>query len=124
MNSHEEKLEKSKQILEICLGNSIENLLYQPKLSQIKIRLRNDNVIFVQYNDYGEYGYSILFSKIDLDRCRFDNYDDRWNVPTKPHHFHPRYKKEAILSKMKGNPETDMPYFCSLIISGEILTLR
>lgn len=93
MNSHEEKLEKSKQILEICLGNSIENLLYQPKLSQIKIRLRNDNVIFVQYNDYGEYGYSILFSKIDLDRCRFDNYDDRWNVPTKPHHFHPRYKK-------------------------------
>ena len=64
-----------------------------------------------------------LFSKIQLDRCRFDNYDDRWPVSTRPHHFHPRYKKEAILSKMIGNPEEDIPYFCSLIKTEKIIKL-
>ena len=123
MSSYEKKLKKAKHILESCLGNSIEDLLFQPKLSRIKIRLRNDHIVFVQYNDYDEYGYSILFSKMDLDRCRFDNYDDRWDVSTRPHHFHPRYKKEAILSNMDGSPEKDMPYFCSLINSGKIISL-
>jgi len=123
LSSHEEKLKKAKPLLENCLGNRIENLSFQPKLSRIKIRLRNNNIIFIQYNDFDEYGYSILFSKINLDRCRFDNYDDRWDVSTRPHHFHPRYKKEAISSKMTGNPEGDIPYFCNLISSGKIMKL-
>lgn len=33
-----------------------------------------------------KYSYTIIFSKFELDRCRFDNYDDRWEVSTKPHH--------------------------------------
>ena len=122
--SHEEKLKKSKQILENCLSDSIEKLLFQPKLSRIKIRLRNDNIIFIQYNVYDEYSYSIIFSKIELDRCRFDNFDNRWDIPTKPHHFHPRSKKEAISSMMIGNPENDMPIFCNLINSGKVMSLK
>ena len=39
LSSHEKKLKKAKHLLESCLGNSIENLLFQPKLSRIKIRL-------------------------------------------------------------------------------------
>ena len=120
---HEEKLKKAKQIVEDYLADSIEKTIFQPKLSRIKIHLRNENIIYIQYNDYDEYGYSIIFSRIELDRCRFDNYDDRWDVSTRPHHFHPRYKKEAVISNMNGNPEDDMPYFCSLIKSGKILTL-
>ncbi len=123
MSSHEEKLKTAKSLLEKRLGNRIENLTYQPELSRIKIRLRNNNMVFIQYNDFNEYGYSIIFSKIYLDRCRFDNYDDRWLFSTRPHHFHPRYKKEAIPSKMKGIPEEDIPYFCDLIISGKIMNL-
>lgn len=123
MSAHEDKLKKAKKILEDCLGDSIEKLIFQPKLSRIKINLRNNNLIFIQYNDYDEYGYTIILSKIELDRCRFDNYDDRWNVSTRPHHFHPRYKKDAISSKMNGKPEHDIPYFCKLINSGKIITL-
>ena len=123
LSSHEKKLKKAKHILENCLGDSIEKLLFQPKLSRIKIHLRNNNIIYIQYNVYDEYGYSIIFSKIELDRCRFDNYDDKWELSTRPHHFHPRYKKEAIASNMNGNPEEDLPYLCSLINSGRIFLL-
>ncbi|TFF98060.1 MAG: hypothetical protein EU547_02540 [Promethearchaeota archaeon] len=123
MSSHEIKLRKAKLILEEYFGDSIENLLFQPKLSRIKIQLRNDNILFIQYNDYNEYSYSIIFSEIQLDRCRFDNYDNRWDVPTRPHHFHPRYKKEAIRSNMNGEPDNDIPYFCELIKTGKIINL-
>ncbi|MBN1801711.1 MAG: hypothetical protein JW891_09415 [Candidatus Lokiarchaeota archaeon] len=123
MSLHEKKLIIAKQLIEQCLKSSIERLLFQPDLSRIKIQLRNGIFIFIQYNDFDEYGYSIVFSKIELDRCRFDNYDNRWDVSTRPHHFHPRYRTEAVSSKMIGEPAKDMPYLCDLIISGKITTL-
>ncbi len=39
-----------------------------------------------------------------LDRCRFDNYDDKWNTITRPNHFHPRFVKEGFKSPMIGHP--------------------
>ena len=35
-------------------------------------------------------------SKLELDRVRFDNYDDQWNVLTRPHHYHPRHIKAGF----------------------------
>lgn len=85
------KLERSKLIIEKELSIYIKNLYFEPKLARILVILRDEIHLFIQYNNHNEYAYSIIFSKIDIDRSRFDNYDDRWNVSTKPHHFHPRH---------------------------------
>ncbi len=124
MSVHEQKLKNAKEIIERHFGDSIEELFFQPKLSRIKIRLRDRNLIFIQYNDYGEYSYSIIFSKIKLDRCRFDNYDDRWNISTRPHHFHPRDLKEGYKSNMIGEPEHDIPLLCKLYKSGNLFSMN
>ena len=113
------KLEQSKLILEKNLSPYIESLVFEPKLARITIYLRNNVIIYIQFNDFGEYGYSIIFSKILLDRCRFDNYDDKWVVSTRPNHFHPRSNKNGYSSPMKGTPNHDMPILCELIKSGK-----
>jgi len=118
-----DKLEKALLILEKKLSIFAKLISFEPKLARVHITLRDNTQIFIRYNNHSEYSYTTLFSKGVLDRCRFDNYDDKWEVSTRPHHFHPRYKKEAILSRMNGNPEDDMPYFCSLIKSGKIMSL-
>ncbi len=120
MSVHEQKLWTSKDILESHFGDSIEVLLFQPKLSRIKLRLRDNNLIFIQYNDYGGYSYSIIFSNIKLDRCRFDNYDDRWEISTRPHHFHHRKSKKGFKSKMVGEPEHNIPLLFDLYTSGSL----
>ncbi len=64
--------------------------------------------------------YRNIFSKIEFDRCRFDNYDDLWNIPSRPNHFHPRFKKEVISSEMIGKPDKDIPVLCILLKSGKL----
>ncbi len=118
-----EKLEKALLILEKKLSISVKLISFEPKLARIHITLRDNTQIFIRYNNHDEYSFTFLFSKEELDRCRFDNYDDRWDISTRSHHFHPRNKKVVIPSKMNGNPDDDMPYFCSLINSGKIMTL-
>lgn len=115
------KLKRSKLIIEKELSIYLKNLYFEPKLARIHIILRDETKLFIQYNNHNEYAYSILFSKIELDRVRFDNYDDRWNVSTKPHHFHPRYNKVGFYSLMNGNPEHDISLFCKYVKSGELL---
>jgi hypothetical protein len=75
----------------------------------------------VQQED-GQYGYSILFSASELDRCRFENFDKKWDVTSKPHHFHPRAAKTGITSLMKGDPENDMPVLCQAIKDGVLFS--
>ena len=78
--------------------------------------LLNDGIeIRMVYNNYDEYSYSIIYSKLELDRIRFDNYDKIWEVSTKPHHYHPRYEKKAVSSKMTGDPENDIPILCRFL---------
>ena len=114
------KLDKARLLLHQCLSIHLITLNFEPKLARIHAILRDNVQLFIRYNNYEEYSYSIVFSKTALDRCRYDNYDDRWEVPTRPHHFHPRKKLGAIQSKMRGNPEEDIPRLCELIISGKI----
>ncbi len=46
---------------------------------------------------------------------RFDNFDDRWDVNTRPHHFHIRGLKSTIESPMLGEPNHDIPIILKLI---------
>ena len=118
------KLNRAKSILQECLSILLKTLNFEPKLARIHVILRDNVQLFIRYNNYNEYNYSIIFSKIELDRCWFDNYDDRWDVSTRPHHFHPRKKNIVIASKMKGNPDDDIPYLCELIKSGKIFKIE
>jgi len=116
------KLERSRLIIEGKLSIHLKKIHFEPKLARIHIILRNEISLFIRYNNHDDYAYSVLFSKVELDRCRFDNYDDRWNISTKPHHFHPRYNKLGFSSPMNGNPENDIPLICEFIKSGELLS--
>lgn len=114
------------------LINSALKIIYEGHLSsistieiddedpRIKLILKNRILIYIQFNNHDQYSYSIIFSEHRLDRCRYDNYDDRWNVSSKPHHFHPRMKKTAISSPMNGKPTHDIPLIFDLLKSEEI----
>jgi len=116
------KLMESKPILEKELSIYIKNLDFEPKLARIKITLRDGALLYVRYNNYNEYSYAIIYSKLELDRVRFDNYDDQWNVVTRPHHYHPRQCKNGFISPMNGNHKHDIPEFCNLIKSGKLIS--
>ena len=94
------KLLKAKVILEQLFDKEINSLDLNYDSRKLHVILTDDIQIYIIYNDYGQYGYNILFSNLDLDRCRFDNYDDKWDVNSRPYHFHPRKKIGAESSKM------------------------
>ena len=54
--------------------------------------------------------------RIIADQTRWDNFDNRWNVSTRPHHFHSRYHKDVEASSMIGEPSKDMPILSSFIL--------
>ncbi|MHA1647977.1 MAG: hypothetical protein ACTSVL_10425 [Promethearchaeota archaeon] len=60
---------------------------------------------------------NITYSLLDQDLCRFDNYDQQWDVSSRPHHFHPRKIYEARESPMSGNPLEDMEELCLFLRS-------
>ncbi|MHA2363548.1 MAG: hypothetical protein ACXAC7_06295 [Candidatus Hodarchaeales archaeon] len=87
---------------------------------KIKINLSNGTIIYLRFNNYKQYTYVIQFSFRRLDRVRFDNFDDKWIVSTRPHHCHPLNRKDAIESIFTGDPEEDMPILGELVRSGKI----
>lgn len=119
--SSSEKLGRAYDILQELLQDSIYSIEMVLRLATIKITLRDGVKIFIRYNNYSEYSYSIILSSIEHDRVRFDNYDDRWNVSTHPHHFHPRYDKKGYTSSMTGIPEDDLFLLISLLRSQKLL---
>jgi len=68
-----EKLQIAKEILEKRLVLKIQDLTLYSNLERLKITLKDGTMIFIQYNNYNEYSYSIVFSHLKLDRIRFDN---------------------------------------------------
>lgn len=64
--------------------------------------------LFVRYNDFGEYSYQITYSQQENDFDRYDNFDDRWEVSTRPHHLHAK-NTGVIESPMTGEPSHDLP---------------
>jgi len=82
--------------------------------------LKSGVVIYIRYNEYGEYGYQIKYSPRKNDFLRFDNFDDRWDVSTKPHHFHQGNVK-VISSPMSGDPNHDIPILVKFIKKDKII---
>lgn len=81
----------------------------------IESELQDGSILFIRYNPYGEYSFNLIFSTIKYDRIRFDNFDDRWDVSSRPHHFHPRGTKYAFISPMNGEPTHDLAILDDLI---------
>jgi hypothetical protein len=50
-----------------------------------------------------------MFSQKKFDYVRFDNYDEHWQVETKPHHFHLRNQGKVESSEMIGYPSIGIP---------------
>jgi len=73
-------------------------------------------ILYIRFNDYGEYTYCVIYSPNPDDQMRFDNYDDMWDVKTRPHHFHIRGMQSVIDSPMKGDPNHDIPILLQEIL--------
>lgn len=115
-----EKFAQTKKLIEDFFDDLIIFLSLNIDFKRLHVILKDGIEIFIVFNNHNEYSYSILFSKLELDRCKFDNFDKLWDVPTRPHHFHPRYKKQAIQSDMTGNPNQDIPLLYKLLKSGKL----
>lgn len=81
----------------------------------LKIVFNFEVILYIRYNDFGEYSYSVIFTPNPDDHMRFDNYDDRWDVNTRPHHFHIRGLKLTTESPMVGEPSHDIPILLKMI---------
>ena len=114
-----EKIKYATEFLEKTIPYSISHIQIDYEDPRIKLVLNDGIKIYIQYNDHDQYSYSILFSNGYLDRCRFDNYDDTWDVISKPHHFHPKLSKVAIDSPMSGDFHHDLDLLIQAIISGK-----
>jgi len=82
----------------------------------LKIIFNFEVVLYIRYNNFGEYSYSAIFTPNPDDQMRFDNFDDRWDVNTRPHHFHNRGLKSIIESPMLGKPNHDIPILLKMIL--------
>ncbi len=82
----------------------------------LKITFFNGLILYIRYNDYNEYSYQLIYSQDHLDRIRYDNFDDRWEVKSKHHHFHPKGREEAIESPMNGIPKHDIKILLKTIL--------
>ncbi len=119
-----DKLEIAKELIERDLGSSVSSLFFNDILVRLRVVLQDSTIIIVYYNDHEQYSYSFIFSSNELDRCRFDNFDDTWKVNTTPHHFHPRKTQEGFASPMLGVPEKDIPRLGDLVKRNMLLDLR
>jgi hypothetical protein len=112
-----EKIQDTFSRLDQYLKDEIILIEMLSSIARLKITLKDGTVLYIQFNDFDEYGYQIIFSEQDLDRVRFDNFDEKWNISTKPHHFHPRFQEDALKSPFVGIPIQDIPLLCELINS-------
>lgn len=110
-------------------NNLLQSLLQEHEYSQeidlikgkLIINFQNGYSLYVRFNDFDEYSYHFIYSKKENDRFRFDNYDDRWNVNTRPNHLHPRGSKNATNSLMNGEPNHNIPVLIKYIQENVIL---
>jgi hypothetical protein len=112
------KIQCAKKIFEEKLNDSFTIFTLDFDDPKIGVEMKNGIKLYIQYNDHDQYSYSLIFSTMDLDRCRYDNYDQNWDVKSKPHHFHPKSSKLGIESPMNGDPQHDITLLCELIQKG------
>ncbi len=114
------KIELARRILEQKLRDLILDLQVNYTSPRLVAIVRDGSRIYVRYNDHDQYTYSVVFSASEGDKCLFDNYDDRWKVTTRPHHFHSRFRTQVSASPMRGKPEEDIVLLCKLFLDGQL----
>ncbi len=82
-----------------------------------KVIFYNEVNLYIRYNNYEEYSYCVIFSPNPDDQMQFDNYDDIWDVKTRPHHFHIRGMQSVIDSLMNEEPNHDIPILLEYILT-------
>jgi len=102
-------LKKARKLFLDLLDDHITSDDLDEDFFQLKITFKTGQIIYIRYNEFNEYGYQILFSTKKNDSARFDNFDDRWKVSTRPHHYHVRGSNNVIQSSMIGEPNHDIP---------------
>lgn len=113
-------LQEARLLLIRQLGNEITEDELDEVFSQLKVQFKGGMVLYIRYNEYQEYGYQIVYSLKKGDQVRFDNFDDRWPVTTRPHHFHERGGESVRESPMSGNPSQDIPILIEFIQRGTL----
>ncbi|MCE7743670.1 MAG: hypothetical protein GPJ52_00900 [Candidatus Heimdallarchaeota archaeon] len=110
------KLLRARELLINQFLSEIYEIILDDDRPILTIKFRKGFILYIRYNDFDEYSYQILFSQKKFDRIRYDNYDDKWNVSSKPHHFHPRNKQTALESRMMiGKPGKDIPVLIQIL---------
>ncbi|TFF90152.1 MAG: hypothetical protein EU548_04465 [Promethearchaeota archaeon] len=109
MVNHISQLKEARKLFLDLLGDHIINDDLVEDISQLKITFKTGQIVYIRYNEFNEYGYQILFSTKKNDSARFDNFDDKWEVSTRPHHFHERGSDNVVKSSMNGDPTFDIP---------------
>lgn len=104
-----DKLISARSLLLNALSNEILSAKIHSSRPVLTVIFENHLILYIRYNRVNEYSYHLQFSPHKLDRIRYDNMDEEWNVSTKPNHFHPRFDENAIQSAMIGDPEVDIP---------------
>jgi len=113
------KLIVARKILLENLLPKIKNEYIDDERPVLKITFFKGLILYIRYNDYDEYSYQLIYSQKKFDRIRYDNYDDIWDVSSKPHHFHPKGEKTAIESPMNGDPK----YYIPILIKNFLINL-
>lgn len=113
----------ARQTLELARNLIIQNyskltreIILDKERPVLKIIFNIEVVLYIRYNDFGEYSYNVIFTPNPDDQMRFDNYDDRWDVKTRPHHLHVRGLKSTTESPMGGEPIHDIPILIDKIL--------
>lgn len=80
----EELILKAYDIILKELRGSISEIDLYEDTGKLVLKLKSGVTVFIRYNNYGQYSYVVMFSSQKLDRIRFDNFDDNWDVPYLP----------------------------------------
>ena len=112
-------LELARKLIIENYNEFIKDIILDKDRPVLKIVLYREINLYLRYNDYREYSYTIIFSPNPDDQMRFDNYDNIWDVKSRPHHFHLRGLKGVKSSPMKGDPMHDIPILMKYVLEDE-----
>ena len=111
----EVSLHESRNLIYSALQNEILELELNLFIYQLKVVFSTGSILYLRFNEFGEYGYQLLFTKKKGDFVRWDNFDDKWPVSSRPHHYHSRFGGGVEDSSMTGNPSSDIPWLIQFI---------
>ncbi|OLS19234.1 MAG: hypothetical protein HeimC3_46650 [Candidatus Heimdallarchaeota archaeon LC_3] len=109
------RLKECRSIIFDALKDDITEITIDSSVYQLKVVFSIGSILYIRFNEFDEYGYQLIYTKKKGDFIRFDNFDDKWEIKSKPNHYHTRYNGEIIESPMIGVPSKDMQKLIKII---------